>query len=197
MVNVRGQIEDAPVLDISAVRREYWSRKEILLPSLTKFSPPEEMTRFQKFLSFFRLYKPKRPSPKVVLRRMTEIEWRSIDERFTDLKLELAKEKQSLTRVFNKNMKGKKMTKNEWAIIHKSHAKAMPIYIAMLECMIEEPNLDYDGAATLLDTVDDFDKDTLLSYVNMLTTEKANVAKKIYDERMQELDNIQSRMVKP
>mgnify|MGYP003127050052 FL=1 len=73
----------------------------------------------------------------------------------------------------------------------------MPIYVAMLEYMIDEPQLTYEDTKRLLDSVNSHDKDTLLSYVNMLTTEKASVAKKIYDERMQELNKIQSGMVKP
>ena len=188
MVKVRGQIEEAPLLDMAAVNREYWTRKEILLPSLAKFMPKKKV--------WFGL-KEVEQQPKIVLRRLTEEEWRSIDERFTELKLELAKDKQALVRLFAKNTKGEKLKATEWAVIHKSHAKAMPIYVAMLEYMIDEPQLTYEDTKRLLDSVNSHDKDTLLSYVNMLTTEKASVAKKIYDERMQELNKIQSGMVKP
>jgi len=187
MVKVRGQIEEAPLLDIGAVNREYWQRKEIMLPSLAKFMPKKKV--------WFGL-KEIEQAPKIVLRRLTEEEWRSIDERFTDLKLELAKDKQKLARIFNKNLKGKKLTPTEWALIHQSHAKAMPIYIGMLEFMIEKPELTYEDTKRLLDSVNDFDRDTLISYVNMLTTEKANVAKKVYDVRMKELNDMKAKMVR-
>ena len=60
------------------------------------------------------------------------------------------------------------------------------------------PALDvtYEDTQVLVDALDDFDRDTLMSYVNMLTTEKAEVAKKIYDERMREMDSQMARMVK-
>ena len=72
----------------------------------------------------------------------------------------------------------------------------MPIYIGMLEFMIEKPELTYEDTKRLLDSVNDFDRDTLISYVNMLTTEKANVAKKVYDVRMKELNDMKAKMVR-
>ena len=196
MVSVRGQIEDAPLVDISSVRKEYWSKKEILLPSLKKLMPHKSMTRWQRIKHAFGLYKPERTAPKVVLRRLSVEEWVSIDERFASLKMEMVKDRVKLADLANKSSKGEDLTKEEWTLLHSSHKKAMPIYIAMLECMIEKPDVTYEDTQVLVDALDDFDRDTLMSYVNMLTTEKAEVAKKVYDERMREMDSQMSRMVK-
>jgi len=196
MVSVRGQIEHAPLVDIPSVRKEYWSKKEVLLPSLRKHMPHESMSRWQRIKHAFGLYKPERSAPKVVLRRLTEEEWISIDERFASLKMEMVKDRVKLADLANKSSKGEDLTKEEWALLHSSHKKALPIYIAMLECMIEKPDVTYEDTQVLVDALDDFDRDTLMSYVNMLTTEKAEVAKKIYDERMREMDGQMARMVK-
>jgi len=196
MVSVRGQIEEAPLVDIPSVRREYWSKKEILLPSLRKHMPHEPMTRWQKIRHLFGLYKPTRPAPKVVLRRLSEEEWISIDERFASLKMEMVKDRVKLANLAKKSSKGEDLTKKEWALLNSSHKKAMPIYIAMLEYMIEKPDVTYEDTQVLVDALDNFDRDTLMSYVNMLTTEKAEVAKKVYDERMREMNSQMSGMVK-
>jgi len=42
MVKVRGQI-DAPLVDIANVRQEYWQRKEVRLPSISKFMPKKKV----------------------------------------------------------------------------------------------------------------------------------------------------------
>tara|TARA_R110002012_G_scaffold306406_1_gene511098 strand:- start:649 stop:1242 length:594 start_codon:yes stop_codon:yes gene_type:complete len=196
MVSVRGQIEDAPLVDISSVRKEYWSKKEILLPSLKKLMPYKSMTRWQKARHAVGLYKPERDAPKVVLRRLSEEEWVSIDERFASLKMEMVKDRVKLSKLAAKSSKGEDLSKDEWSLLHNSHRKALPIYIAMLECMIEKPDVTYEDTEVLVDALDDFDRDTLMSYVNMLTTEKAEVAKKVYDERMQEMNSQMARMVK-
>lgn len=196
MVSVRGQIEDAPLVDIPSVRKEYWSKKEILLPSLKKLMPHKSMTWWQKIRHTIGLYKPEKTTPKIVLRRLSEDEWISIDERFASLKMEMVKDRVKLTKLANKSSKGEDLSKEEWSLLHQSHRKALPIYVAMLECMIEKPSVTYEDTQVLLDALDDFDRDTLMSYVNMLTTEKAEVAKKIYDERMQEMNTQMARMVK-
>ena len=43
----------------------------------------------------------------------------------------------------------------------------------------------------MLDALDDYDRDTLLSYVNTLTSEKATIAHKINQERLEELNQMQ------
>ena len=195
MARARGQMESAPLGDIPTVKREYWSKKEILLPSLKKLMPHKAMTTWQKILRVFRLYTPEREVPKIVLGRLSEEQWISIDERFASLKMELVKDRTNLIKLADKSSKGEDLTKKEWALLNQSHRKSLPIYVAMLECMIQEPSVTYEDTQVLIDALDDFDRDTLMSYVNMLTTEKAEVAKKVYDERMKEMNQQMSKMV--
>ena len=197
MVRVRGQIEQAPLVDIPSVRREYWSRKEVMLPSLKNFMPYEEMSWWKRLLHRVHIYKPSRPAPKVILRRMSEEEWVSIDERFASLKMELVKDRVKLVKLADKATTGKDLSKSEWKLLHHSHRKSLPIYIAMLECMIEKPEMTYEDTQVLVDALDDVDRNVLMSYVNMMTTEKAEVAKKLYDEHMQQMNKQMDRMVRP
>lgn len=60
----------------------------------------------------------------------------------------------------------------------------------MLELMIIEPDLTYDEVVQLLNVVDDFDKKTLMSIVNAMTSEKASVMQRVYSERTDELNKI-------
>ena len=99
------------------------------------------MTRWQKAKHAVGLYKPERTAPKVVLRRLSEEEWVSIDERFASLKMEMVKDRVKLSKLAAKSSKGEDLSKEEWNLLHNSHRKALPIYIAMLECMIEKPDL--------------------------------------------------------
>ena len=197
MVRVRGQIEQAPLVDIPSIRKEYWSRKEVMLPSLKNFMPYEEMSWWKQLLHRIHIYKPRRPAPKVILRRLSEEEWISIDERFAALKMELVKDKAKLTKLAQKVTAGKDLSKAEWKLLHYSHRKSLPIYIAMLECMIEKPEMTYQDTQVLVDALDDVDRNHLMSYVNMMTTEKAEVAKKLYDEQIQQMNQQMDRMVKP
>ena len=71
MVRVRGQL-DAPLVDIETVKHEYWNRKTVYLPSLAKFQKPKG------WLSYFK----KTHTPVCVIRRLTDEEWRQIDEKF-------------------------------------------------------------------------------------------------------------------
>jgi len=76
-------------------------------------------------------------------------------------------------------------------VLNNAHSKSMPIYTAMLELMIEKPKLKYDDVQLLIDALDDYDRETLLSYVNTLTSEKATIAQKINQERLDELNQMQ------
>ena len=76
-------------------------------------------------------------------------------------------------------------------VLSNAHSKSMPIYTAMLELMIEKPKLKYDDVKLLIDALDDYDRETLLSYVNTLTSEKATIAQKINQERLDELNQMQ------
>ena len=72
----------------------------------------------------------------------------------------------------------------------------MPIYIGMLELMIDEPKMEYSQVEALLDIVDQHDKDTLMAYVNTLTSEKMSVAQAVANERMDEVDGIRTKMMR-
>ena len=151
---------------------------------------------WSRLLAFLGLRKQTKVVPKIILRRLSEDEWGSINERFWKLKGELVKRQPALTKLLLRMGKGEDLSKAELATVHSSHRKALPIYLAMLECMIEEPKMDYDGVQLLLDAVDDFDRDTLMSYVNMMTAQKAETAKKIFDERSKEMNDMESEVLR-
>jgi len=71
----------------------------------------------------------------------------------------------------------------------------MPIYIGMLELMIEEPKMDYESVRLLLDACDKRDKDTLIAFVDMLTTEKMKAAQAIYKEQLQDIKKTEAEML--
>ncbi len=186
MVSVRGQLESAPLVDMASVRQEYWQRKEVLLPSLAKMMPKKKV--------WFGLKEVER-QPKLILRRLTEEEWRSINERFWSVKEELAKQAPLLNKLSKKMAKGLILKKEEMKVINHSQTKAMPIYTAMLELMIEEPKMSFEEVRLLIDAVDEYDRETLMAYVNTLTSEKAIVAQQINQERTEELNKMRSEMM--
>ena len=181
MVKVRGQI-DQPIVDIAQVQEEYWERKTFELPSLAHLHKP---TGWRKYLPW-----KKTQTPVVILRRMTTEEWMEFEERFYNLKAELGKEAPHYRRVVNKMMEGKKLNKKEEATISVANRKALPMYIAMLEKMMEEPDLNYDQVKILLDSLDDYDRNTLMGQVNIVTSQKMSVAQKINQERLAEMDKM-------
>ena len=181
MVKVRGQI-DQPIVDIAQVQEEYWERKTFELPSLAHLHKP---TGWMKYLPW-----KKTQTPVVILRRMTTEEWMEFEERFYNLKAELVKEAPHYRRVVNKMMEGKKLNKKEEATISVANRKALPMYIAMLEKMMEEPDLNYDQVKILLDSLDDYDRNTLMGQVNIVTSQKMSVAQKINQERLAEMDKM-------
>jgi len=188
MVSVKGQLEDSPLLDVGAVKKEYWQRKEVLLPSLAKLMP-------KKKKGWFGRSKPQ--TPKIIIRRLTEEEWREIDERFYDQKAELIKNKNALRLLGDKMLEGKSLTKDEYTVINAAQSKAMPIYKGMLEVMIEEPEMNYSDVSAMIDVLDDYDRNTLMAYVNLLTSQKAEAAKRVLDQRNEELNKMQSKIGVP
>ena len=184
MVKVKGQI-DAPLVDIANVRQEYWQRKEVRLPSVAKFMPKKKV--------WFGL-KEVEQEPKLILRRLSEEEWRSINERFWQVRDNLAKKLPTLRKLYDKAAKGQKLKATEQRVLNHSQTESMPIYIAMLELMIEEPQMNFEDVRLLIDALDDYDRETLLSYVNSLTSEKAIVAHRINEERMEELNKMERQV---
>ena len=179
MVRVRGQL-DAPLVDIENVKHEYWNRKTVYLPSLAKFQKPKGWLRYFK----------KTHTPVCVIRRLSDEEWRQIDEKFYHLKLELCKNQNLLNKLTTKMMEGKKLTKKQQTVMNHHMSLAMPIYYGMLEVMIEEPDLDYEGVKALLDCCDQKDRDSLLAYVNVLTSEKMSVMQAVYNEKSSEINQM-------
>ena len=184
MVSTRGQI-NSPLVDIGAVQREYWERKTIELPSLAKF---------QKQKRTWKNWFVGNPSPVLVIRRLKSAEWDEINEKFLDLRTELAKDSVILQNIVAKIMDAEEITQEEKKIIAHAQAKAMPIYYGMLEVMIEEPKMEYAEIVALLDVCDQNDRDNLMAQVNTLTSEKMSVAQAIADERMSEVNELHTKM---
>ena len=59
-----------------------------------------------------------------------------------------------------------------------------PVTYTMLQFIIDEPKMTYEDVSMMMEVLDDFDTDTLLSYVSVMTSEKASVMKRVYDKRM-------------
>ena len=184
MVSTTGQL-DAPLVDIGAVQREYWERKTVELPSLAKFQKPKGWRGWCK----------KAHTPVCVIRRLSNSEWEHINEKFLDLRTELAKDSVLLQSIISKMMDAKDISQEEKKIIAAAQAKAMPIYYGMLELMIDEPKMQYDEVVALLDVCDQNDKDNLMAQVNTLTSEKMSVAQAIADERMAEVNELHTKMM--
>ena len=181
MVKVRGQI-DQPIVDIAQVQEEYWERRTFELPSLAHMHEPK---CWNKYLPW-----KKTQTPLVILRRLTTEDWMDFEERFYNLKTELVRETPAYRSVVNKMMAGKKLNKKEQATVSVANRKALPMYIAMLEKMMEEPDLSYDQVKILLDSLDDYDRNTLMSQVNLMTSQKMAVAQKVNQERLAEMDKM-------
>jgi len=133
MVKVRGQMEQ-PIVDIAQVQEEYWERRTFELPSLAHLHKP---TGWRKYLPW-----QKTQTPIVILRRLSTEEWVEYEDRFYNLKTELVKEAPTYRKVMDKMMIGKKLTKKEQATMAVANKKSLPMYIAMLEKMMIEPDLN-------------------------------------------------------
>ena len=189
MVSTTGQL-NRPLVDIGTVQREYWERKTIELPSLAKYQA--EKKSWWNFKNWF----VGNPSPVVVIRRLKSVEWDEINEKFLDLRTDLAKDSIILQNIVSKIMDAEQITQEEKKIIAHAQAKAMPIYYGMLEVMIEEPKMEYAEIVALLDVCDQNDRDNLMAQVNTLTSEKMSVAQAIADERMSEVNELHTKMSK-
>tara|TARA_R100000329_G_scaffold9424_1_gene10655 strand:- start:172 stop:717 length:546 start_codon:yes stop_codon:yes gene_type:complete len=179
MVRVRGQL-DAPLLDVGAVREDYWERKEILLPSLSRLFKPKGWRRF--------FYKTQ--APKIVLKRLTQSDWDEIEDKNYALRAETNDEAEKLMPLINKHVAGKNLSKKELREIDEFAIKMRPMNYSMLQQIIAEPKMSYEDVAIMMDILDDYDVETLLSYVSLMTSEKASVMKRVYDKRMKEAEMI-------
>jgi hypothetical protein len=181
MVKVRGQINQ-PIVDIAQVQEEYWERRTFELPSLAHLHKP---TGWRKYLPW-----KKEQTPVVILRRLSTEEWMEFEDRFYNLKTELVKEAPTYRAVINKMMEGKSLSENEQATLTMANKKALPMYIAMLEKMLDEPKLNYDEVSILVSSLDDYDRSTLMAQVNSITSQKMSVANKVNQERVAEMDKL-------
>ena len=181
MVKVRGQINQ-PIVDIAQVQEEYWERRTFELPSLAHMHKP---TGWKKYLPW-----KKTQTPVVILRRLSTEEWMEFEDRFYNLKTELVKEAPTYRAVINKMMEGKSLSENEQATLTMANKKALPMYIAMLEKMLDEPKLNYDEVSILVSSLDDYDRSTLMAQVNSITSQKMSVANKVNQERVAEMDKM-------
>jgi len=181
MVKVRGQMNQ-PIVDIAQVQEEYWERRTFELPSLAHLHRP---TGWRKYLPW-----QKTQTPVIILRRMSTEEWMEYEDRFYNLKTELVKEAPTYRKVVDKMLEGKKLTKNEQATMAIANKKSLPMYIAMLEKMMVEPDLNYDQVHVLLDSLDDYDRSTLMAQVNTMTSQRMSVANKVSQDRVAEMDKM-------
>ena len=179
MVSIRGQL-DAPLLDIGAVKEDYWERKEILLPSLSRLFKPKGWRRF-----FY-----KEQAPKIVLKRLTQSDWDEIDDKNFALRAETNSEAEALMPLINKHTAGQDLTDTELRKINDFGVKMRPLNYTMLQHIIDKPKMSYEEVAMMMEVLDDYDTDTLLSYVSIMTSEKASVMKRIFDKRMKESEMI-------
>ena len=179
MVRVRGQL-DAPLLDVGTVKEDYWERKEILLPSLSRLYKPKGWRRF-----FY-----KEQAPKIVLKRLTQTDWQEIEGKHFALQAELQEDAKRYAPIINKYIAGVEISDKELRDIDEFSIKMRPMNNTMLQHIIVEPKMSYDEVVMMMDILDDYDVDTLLSYVSLMTSEKATVMKRILDKRMQEAEMI-------
>jgi len=179
MARVRGQL-DAPLLDVGAVREDYWERKEILLPSLSRLFKPKGWKRF--------FYKTQ--APKIVIKRLTQSDWDEIENKNFALRAEMEDEAQRLAPIIQKFNAGRDLSTNESRELEEYGITMRPVTYNMLQLIIDEPKMSFDEVTMMMEILDDYDTETLLSYVSMMTSEKASVMKRIYDKRMQEAEMI-------
>ena len=176
MVRVRGQI-DAPLVNMEAMQQEYWERQEVTLPSLAKLHKPKGWRRF-----FY-----KEQAPKIVLQRLPDEDWHKIQAQFNDLQHELLKDQPKTKQIAAKALEGKPLTQDERIFINDADNKARPITYTMLSKMIIEPKMNYEDVVLMFEFLDDFDENTLLAFVNQMTSEKASVMNVVMKERSDEL----------
>ena len=182
MVKVRGQMNQ-PIVDIAQVQEEYWERRTFELPSLAHMHKP---TGWRKFIPW-----RKTETPVVILRRLNAEDWTEFDERFYNLKADLARDMPTYRKIVEKMMDVKDLSDEEMVTLAQANKRARPMYIAMLEKMIEKPALDYNQVTILLDALDEYDRNTLFGQVNSLTSQRMSVANKISQERLSEVQRMQ------
>ena len=64
----------------------------------------------------------------------------------------------------------------------------------MLSKMIIEPKVTYDDVVLMFEFLDDYDEDTLLAFVNQMTSEKATIMNQVMKERSMQLQEINAEL---
>ena len=60
--------------------------------------------------------------------------------------------------------------------------------------MIIEPKMNYDDVVLMFEFLDDYDENTLIAFVNQMTSEKASVMNQVMKERTAELNDLTMQM---
>lgn len=183
MVKVTGQL-DAPLVDLGAMRQEYWERQEVKLPSLAKLHKPKG------WKSWF--YKAQVPI--VVLQRLKTEDWERINNEHYYLKKQLAKEMPSIRKIASKVENLEPLTDKERIYMADLDTRSKPIMYSMLAEMIIEPAMKYEDVVLMFEFLDDYDAKTLLAIVNTMTAERASVATAVAKERTEELNQLRAEM---
>ena len=76
--------------------------------------------------------------------------------------------------------------RSEYNRLDEFSVKMRPMNYTMLQFIIDEPKMSFDDVKYMMEILDTNDIDTLLSYVSIMTSEKALVAKHIFDKRTKE-----------
>ncbi len=184
MVRVTGQL-DAPLLDIGAVKQDYWERKTIILPSLTR------LHKSKGWRSWF----TKKQSPKIILRRLKSSQWEEIQHEFAEERVEIAKSAPRMRALIDKTQELESLTSDEKKFMLHVSDLSRPVVYGMIAAMSEEPKLTYDEVMVMMEVLDDFDRNTLVALVNGMTSQKASAMKAIYQERSNELAEIKATQV--
>ena len=79
-------------------------------------------------------------------------------------------------------------------VIEMNHL-SQPILYSMISAMAEEPKLNYDDTVMFMESLDDYDRKTILGVVNAMTSQQANAMKAIYDERTADVNRIKDEML--
>ena len=99
-------------------------------------------------------------------------------------------EARRMSPIIQKFNAGKEISASESRQLEQYGVSMRPVTYNMLQLIIEEPKMSYDEVTMMMEILDDYDTETLLSYVSMMTSEKASVMKRIYDKRIQESEMI-------
>lgn len=183
MVSVTGQL-DAPLLDMGAVKQDFWERKTIVLPSLARLHKPKGWKK----------YFTKKQSPVIVLQRLNSSDWEEIQTTHADRRLEIAKSQAKVKELQDRLNNLEILSDEETKFLLYVNDLARPMLYSMLSAMSCEPKLTYEETMMVMEVLDDYDRNTLLAAINAMTSQKASAMKALHDSRTKELNEIKQKM---